>query len=160
MTSKNAPKFLLFRLKTIWIGAIESFIKSKCVSLHSEETDWKRWSQVSYLSFFDVLGNYPHVSNVIQGLKYKRSQAIQWGRINNHNVIGLWYTIVHTKVKSMIHFFIVLCNWGLPERHNFAHVFCKKCIYFLLLHILYRSSYRNSIFMCGVFFLLWRFFFH
>ena len=51
----------------------------------------------------------------------------------------------------MIHFFIVLCNWDLPERHNFAHVFfcCKKCIFVLLLHILY--SYRNSIFTCGVF---------
>ena len=53
----------------------------------------------------------------------------------------------------MIHFFIVLCIWDLPERHNFAHVFffvvVAKNIYILLLHILY--SYRKSIFTCGVF---------
>ena len=37
--------------------------------------------QVSYFSFFDVLRNYPHVSNATQGTKYKRSQAIQWAQI-------------------------------------------------------------------------------
>ena len=53
----------------------------------------------------------------------------------------------------MIHFFIVLCIWDLPERHNFARLFFflakKKYNFFLLLHIL--CSYRNSIFTCGVF---------
>ena len=56
----------------------------------------------------------------------------------------------------MIHFFIVLCIWDLPVRHNFAHYFLQKKI-FLLLHILY--SYRKSIFMCGVFLFVMTFFF-
>ena len=56
----------------------------------------------------------------------------------------------------MIHFFIDLCIWDLPERHNFAHVILQKT-FFLLLHILY--NYRNSIFTCGVFLFVMTFFF-
>ena len=42
-------------------------------------------------------------------------------------------------------------------RHNFAHYFLQKIYFFLVLHILY--SYRDSIFMCGVFLFVMTFFF-
>ena len=44
---------------------------------------------------------------------------------NSHSVIGLWYTIVYTIGKSLIHFFIIYryCIWDLPERHDFAQVY-------------------------------------
>ena len=37
----------------------------------------------------------------------------------------------------MIHFFIVLCIWDLPERHNIAHVFLLQKIIFFCLYIFY-----------------------
>ena len=67
----------IFPLKNNLNWSNRNVMKVKMCIIAFRGNLFKKVIQVSYLSFFDVLENYPPVSNVIQGLKYKRSQAIK-----------------------------------------------------------------------------------
>ena len=78
-------------------------------------------------------------------------EAKLYNEHNYHKEIGLGYTIVHTKVKSMIHFLIVLCIWDLPERITLYSFFAKKIFFFFASTY---SIYLQKVFSCVKFFFL------